>query len=363
MSLVDSHCHLDSPGLAERLPEVLARAKAAGIDRMVTISTRVARFETYRALSEAHPEVFFTIGTHPHQAGEEPDVPASEIVALSRHPRCIGIGEAGLDYHYDTAPRDVQQKVFRTHIAAARESGLPLVIHAREADEDVGRILTEEMARGPFKAVLHCFSSGRRLAEIGVELGLFVSFSGIVTFRNSDEIRSIAKECRTSAFWSRPTRPIWRRCRIGAGRTSRPSSPTPPGCWPRPWGLPPTRWRASPPPISTACSTRPPRTAEGSDRMPTLTLRILGCGSSGGVPRVGYGWGACDPADSRNRRRRCSLLVERRDAEDQATTVLVDTSPDLREQLLDAGCSASTASCSPIPTPTTPTASTTCARW
>lgn len=193
VSLVDSHCHLDSPGLAERLPEVLARAKSAGIDRMVTISTRVARFETYRALSEAHPEVLFTIGTHPHQAGEEPDVPAAEIVALSRHPRCIGIGEAGLDYHYDYAPRDVQQKVFRTHIAAARESGLPLVIHAREADEDVAAILTEEMARGPFKAVLHCFSSGRRLAEVGVELGLSVSFSGIVTFRNSDEIRDIAR--------------------------------------------------------------------------------------------------------------------------------------------------------------------------
>ncbi|MGF3022834.1 TatD family hydrolase [Methylobacterium aquaticum] len=192
VSLVDSHCHLDSPGLAERLPEVLARAKAAGIDRMVTISTRVARFETYRALSEAHPEILFTVGTHPHQAGEEPDVTAAEIVDLSCHPRCIGIGEAGLDYHYDYAPRDVQQRVFRTHIAAARESGLPLVIHAREADEDVAKILTEEMGHGPFKAVLHCFSSGRRLAEIGVELGLSVSFSGIVTFRNSDEIRAIA---------------------------------------------------------------------------------------------------------------------------------------------------------------------------
>ncbi|KMO34702.1 LuxR family transcriptional regulator [Methylobacterium tarhaniae] len=191
--MVDSHCHLDSPGLAERLPEVLARAKAAGIGRMVTISTRVRRFETYRHLSEAHPEILFTVGTHPHQAGEEPDVTAGEIVALSRHPRCVGIGEAGLDYHYDYAPRDVQRNVFRTHIAAARESGLPLVIHAREADEDMAAILTEEMASGPFRAVLHCFSSGRRLAEVGVELGLFVSFSGIVTFRNSDEIRAIAK--------------------------------------------------------------------------------------------------------------------------------------------------------------------------
>ncbi|GJD48399.1 putative metal-dependent hydrolase YcfH [Methylobacterium crusticola] len=190
--LVDSHCHLDAPGLAERLPEVLARAAAAGVARMVTISTRVRRVATYRALSEANPAILFTVGTHPHQAGEEPDVPADEIVALSRHPRCVAIGEAGLDYHYDHAPRDVQRRVFRTHIAAARASGLPLVIHAREADDDVAAILADEMARGPFRAVLHCFSSGRRLAEAGVALGLYVSFSGILTFRRSDDLRAIA---------------------------------------------------------------------------------------------------------------------------------------------------------------------------
>jgi TatD DNase family protein len=190
--LVDSHCHLDFEGLAGQLPDVLARAKAAGVSRMVTISTRVRKAEVYRGLAEAHPEIYFTVGTHPHQAGEEPDIPADEIVALSRHPRCVGIGEAGLDYHYDNAPRDVQARVFRTHIAAARESGLPLVIHARAADDDVARILTEEMARGAFTAVLHCFSSGRRLAEVGVELGLFVSFSGILTFRRSEELRAIA---------------------------------------------------------------------------------------------------------------------------------------------------------------------------
>ncbi len=247
MSLVDSHCHLDSPGLAERLPEVLARAKAAGIDRMVTISTRVARFETYRALSEAHPEVFFTIGTHPHQAGEEPDVPASEIVALSRHPRCIGIGEAGLDYHYDTAPRDVQQKVFRTHIAAARESGLRSSSTPARRTRTSAASSPRRWRAGRSRRCCTASRRGRRLAEIGVELGLSISFSGIVTFRNSDEIRSIAKGVPHERLWSRPTRPIWRRCRIGAGRTSRPSSPTPPGCWPRPWGLPPTRWRASPP--------------------------------------------------------------------------------------------------------------------
>jgi TatD DNase family protein len=191
--LVDSHCHLDFPGLSERLPEVLARAKAAGVSRMVTISTHVARSARYRDLVEAHPELFFTVGTHPHNAAEEPDVPAAEIVRLSAHSRCVAVGEAGLDYHYDNSPRDVQRRVFRTHIAAARESGLPLVIHARDADDDMIAILSEEMGQGAFDAVLHCFSSGRRLAEIGVELGFFVSFSGILTFRRSEELRAIAR--------------------------------------------------------------------------------------------------------------------------------------------------------------------------
>jgi TatD DNase family protein len=190
--LIDSHCHLDFPQLAERLPEVLARARAGGVGRMVTISTHVARFARYRALAEVHEELFCTVGTHPHNAAEEPDVPTSEIVALSRHPRCIAIGEAGLDYHYDNSPREVQRRVFRTHIAAARESRLPLVIHARDADEDMIAILSEEMGQGTFDAVLHCFSSGAALAQAGVELGFYVSFSGILTFKRSEELREIA---------------------------------------------------------------------------------------------------------------------------------------------------------------------------
>ncbi len=190
--LVDSHCHLDFPDFQSRLPDVLGAASAAGVARMVTISTHVARFEVYRALAEAHENVFCTIGTHPHNAASEPDVPAERLVELSNHPRCVAIGEAGLDYHYDKSPRDVQQQVFRTHIAAARETRLPLVIHARNADEDMIRILSEEMGRGRFDAVLHCFSSGETLAQVGVELGLYVSFSGILTFRNSEEIRRIA---------------------------------------------------------------------------------------------------------------------------------------------------------------------------
>ncbi|HEV2566175.1 MAG TPA: TatD family hydrolase [Microvirga sp.] len=190
--LVDSHCHLDFPDFQSRLPEVLAAATAAGVGRMVTISTHVARFDTYCALAEAHESIFCTVGTHPHNAAAEPDVPAERLIALSRHPRCVAIGEAGLDYHYDKSPHDVQQRVFRTHIEAARAAGLPLVIHARDADADMIRILSEEMRRGRFDAVLHCFSSGEKLAQVGVELGLYVSFSGILTFRNSEEIRRIA---------------------------------------------------------------------------------------------------------------------------------------------------------------------------
>ena len=190
--LVDSHCHLDFPDFQSRLPEVLAAAAAAGVGRTVTISTHVARVETYRALAEAHENVFCTIGTHPHNAAVEPDVPAERLIELAHHPRGVAIGEAGLDYHYDKSPRGVQQLVFGTHIEAARETGLPLVIHARNADEDMIRILSEEMRRGRFDAVLHCFSSGEKLAQAGVELGLYVSFSGILTFRNSEEIRRIA---------------------------------------------------------------------------------------------------------------------------------------------------------------------------
>jgi TatD DNase family protein len=190
--LIDSHCHLDFPELQTRLPEVLTAASAAGIGRMVSISTHVSRFETYRALAETYEAVFFTVGTHPHNAALEPDTPAERLVELSAHPRCIAIGEAGLDYHYDKSPRDVQQRVFRTHIDASRETGLPLVIHARNADDDMIRTLSEEMGRGRFSAVLHCFSSGQKLAEVGVELGLYVSFSGILTFKNSDQIRRIA---------------------------------------------------------------------------------------------------------------------------------------------------------------------------
>jgi TatD DNase family protein len=192
--LVDSHCHLDFPDFAAERADVIARAKAAGVGMMVTISTRVRRFDQVRAIAEAHPEVWCSVGTHPHNAGEEDGISADELVALSRHPRCVAIGEAGLDYFYDKAPRDAQARGFRTHIEAARRTGLPLVIHARDADADIAAILEDETGKGPFPFILHCFSSGADLARTGVKLGGYVSFSGILTFKNSEEIRVIARD-------------------------------------------------------------------------------------------------------------------------------------------------------------------------
>ncbi|MBB5751260.1 TatD family hydrolase [Prosthecomicrobium pneumaticum] len=190
--LVDSHCHLDFPDFAEDREGLIARAKAAGVGLMITISTRVRRFDAIRALAEAHNMVFCSVGTHPHQAAEEPDVTTDDLVALAAHPKVVAIGEAGLDYFYDTAPRDVQAASFRRHIAAARITGLPLVIHARDADADLIAILREETGKGPFPAILHCFSSGAELARVGLELGLYISFSGILTFKNSQALRDIA---------------------------------------------------------------------------------------------------------------------------------------------------------------------------
>jgi TatD DNase family protein len=190
--LVDSHCHLDFPHLSDQLDDVLARARQAGIETLVTICTRVRKFDSVLAIAKAHDNIFCSVGTHPHNADEERDIPLEEILSLAQHPKVVAIGEAGLDYHYDNAPRDDQEKGFRTHIAAARETGLPLVIHTRDADEDTARILSEEMDKGAFTAVLHCFTAGAELARKGVELGLYVSFSGVLTFKKSDELREIA---------------------------------------------------------------------------------------------------------------------------------------------------------------------------
>src|ERR1051325_5287423 len=192
--LVDSHCHLDFPDLKQELDAVVERARAVGIGRLVTISTRVKRHGELIAIVERYPDVFCSVGTHPHHADEELDIGAADLVAHTRHPKVVAIGEAGLDYHYDNSPRAAQEQGFRAHIAAARETGLPLVIHAREADADVARILREETGKGPFPAVLHCFTGGRELAFTGIELGHYVSFTGILTYKKTDELRAIARD-------------------------------------------------------------------------------------------------------------------------------------------------------------------------
>ncbi len=191
--LIDSHCHLDFPDFQQERGDVVARARAAGLVRMITISTRVRRFASVLAIAEEFDDVFCSVGTHPHNADEELGIPADELIRLTDHPKVVAIGEAGLDYHYDKASRDAQAEGFRIHIAAARQTGLPLVIHARNADEDVAAILEEETRTGAFPFVLHCFSSGRGLAEGGIALGGYVSFSGIMTFRNSADLRDIAR--------------------------------------------------------------------------------------------------------------------------------------------------------------------------
>ena len=190
--LIDTHCHLDFPDFAEGVPALVANARAMGVGRMITISTKVKNVATYRAIAEANPQVFFSIGTHPNSTAEEPDTATETLVDLSRHPKCVAIGEAGLDYFYDKATPAAQAASFRRHIAAARITGLPLVIHSRAADDDMIAILEDESAKGAFPAVLHCFSSGAELARRGLALGLSLSFSGILTFKNSQDIRDIA---------------------------------------------------------------------------------------------------------------------------------------------------------------------------
>jgi TatD DNase family protein len=192
--LVDSHCHLDFPDFAAELDAVVIRARGAGIGRMVTISTRVKRHAQVLSIAERFDDVFCSVGTHPHNAHEELDIDSQQLIDIARHPKVVAIGEAGLDYHYDNSPREAQEQSFRAHIAAARTTGLPLVIHSREADDDMARILEEESGKGAFPAVLHCFTGGRDLAMRAIALGHYVSFTGILTFKNSQSLRDIAAE-------------------------------------------------------------------------------------------------------------------------------------------------------------------------
>src|ERR1700746_816731 len=192
--LVDSHCHLDFPDFSGDLDMIVARAADAGIERMVTISTRVRRLGDLLGIAERFQSVYCSVGTHPHHADEEDGISADELIALTKHPKVVSLGEAGLDYFYDNGSPDAQARGFRAHIAAARATDLPLVIHTREAEQDCQRVLEEEVAKGPFRAVLHCYTGGRALAMKAVELGLSISFTGILTFKKSEALRALAAE-------------------------------------------------------------------------------------------------------------------------------------------------------------------------
>lgn len=194
ISLIDSHAHLDYPQLSEDLPGVLDRAKQAGVEEVISIGVKLSTADKPRQIAETYDNVFFSVGIHPHEAANEPlACDTDAIAALAEHPKCVAIGEAGLDYFYDHAPRALQADSFRAQITAARALGLPIIVHARDADDDIADIIEDEYRKGPFKGVLHCFSSGRKLAERALNIGFFISFSGILTFKSAKELQEIAK--------------------------------------------------------------------------------------------------------------------------------------------------------------------------
>ena len=191
--LIDSHCHLDFPEFAAELDAVVARARDAGVGRLLTICTRLSKFDEVLSIAERFDRMFCSVGVHPHEAAHEPDIALERIVALAKHPKVVGIGEAGLDYYYDKSPHDRQQEVFRLHIEAARQTGLPLIVHSRDADEDTVALLREGAEKGGLKGVIHCFTATQYLADAALEMGFFISLSGIVTFKNAEALRQVAR--------------------------------------------------------------------------------------------------------------------------------------------------------------------------
>lgn len=191
--IIDSHVNLHAPQFDEDRDEVIARAREAGVRLMVEISDKLSTFEATHALAMGHNDIWCTVGAHPHEAKDHVELTANELVALAQRPRVIGIGECGLDFHYDLSPRDEQTAVFRQHIDAARRTGLPLVVHTREADEVMAAILREEHAKGPFKLLMHCYTSGSELAETAAELGAWFSVSGIATFKAAEDVREVIR--------------------------------------------------------------------------------------------------------------------------------------------------------------------------
>ena len=191
--LVDSHCHLNYKGLVEDQEAVIARARAAGVGTMLNISTRASEWDAVIATAERDPDIWATVGIHPHEADAHPDIDTEKLIAAAAHPKVIGIGETGLDYYYDHSDRDRQKSSFRSHIAASRETGLPLIVHTRDAEQDTAEILADEMGKGAFTGIIHCFTASADFAEKALALGLHISLSGIVTFKNAKDLQETAK--------------------------------------------------------------------------------------------------------------------------------------------------------------------------
>jgi len=191
--IVDSHCHLDFPDFEGEIPDLVARANDAGVKRMVTICTKLKNEPSVRKIAEEHEAVYYAAGTHPMSAASEPLASVDQLIEISQHPKMVGIGETGLDYHYTAESAEIQKKSLKIHIEAARETNLPLIIHSRAADEDMAAILKDEFKKGQYKCVMHCFSSSVELAKLSLELGFYLSMSGIITFKKSEELRSIFK--------------------------------------------------------------------------------------------------------------------------------------------------------------------------
>jgi TatD DNase family protein len=192
MRLADSHCHLIYKGLGEQQPEVLARARDAGVVAMLNISTRENEWDDVIAVAEREADVWASVGIHPHEADQHPDVDTAKLVERAQHPRVVGIGESGLDYYYDHSDRDRQRASFRAHLAASRETGLPIIVHTRDAEADTAGILRDEMGKGAFPGVIHCFTASSEFADIALELGFYISISGIVTFKNAKDLQETA---------------------------------------------------------------------------------------------------------------------------------------------------------------------------
>ena len=269
--LVDSHCHLDFPDFAPDLDAIVARAADAGIGRVVTISTRVKRLGGLIAIAERFPNVYCSVGTHPHHADEEDGIAPEELIELTRHPKVVALGEAGLDYFYDNGSPEAQARGFRAHIAAARVTGLPLVIHTRDADRDCQRILEEEVAKGPFRAVLHCYTGGRELAMRAIELGLSISFTGILTFKKSEALRELAAELPADRIMVETDAPYLAPGKFRGKRNEPAYVVEIARCWRRRAAFRWRRFRGKPAKISSGCSAKCHRRLQ---RLDASRLRI-----------------------------------------------------------------------------------------